>query len=108
MAPHSRPRYARATDVAAELNVSLRTVRAWTASGLLPCYKLGRCVFYRWEDIDQAIRDHRQAAPPLAEEGAGGILPSAEEMAEYERIMGEHPTNPSHHAHRHRRRRRHH
>ncbi len=39
--------------------MSLRTVRSWVAGGKIPCYRIGRSVFFKWEDVDQVLESNR-------------------------------------------------
>jgi excisionase family DNA binding protein len=39
-------------EVARRLNKTIRTVDNWMARGILPYYKLGRTVAFRWSDVE--------------------------------------------------------
>ena len=40
------------TEVARRLNKTLRTVDNWMQRGLLPYYKIGRSVVFKWSDVE--------------------------------------------------------
>lgn len=40
------------TEVAQRLNKTLRTVDNWMQRGLLPYYKIGRSVVFKWSDVE--------------------------------------------------------
>lgn len=63
--PASRSAWLTAREAAAHLRVSLRTIEAWTAAGVIPAHRLGpRLVRYRAPEIDAwAIAQPRPAAP---------------------------------------------
>ncbi len=39
-------------EVARRLNKTVRTVENWMTKGILPYYKLGRTVAFRWSEIE--------------------------------------------------------
>ena len=51
-------------DVAALINVTVRTVRSWTTSGYLPASKVGRRVRVSPEDLRAFMERHRIHKPP--------------------------------------------
>ena len=59
------PRYLSRVEAAEYLNVSVTSIRKWTASGLLKPYKpgglKGRC-YYKPADLDRAMEDSREAS----------------------------------------------
>lgn len=48
--------WVRAKDVAEHLSVSLTMVKRWTANEGLPHSKIGRCVLYSLDDVDEWVR----------------------------------------------------
>jgi excisionase family DNA binding protein len=40
------------TEVARRLNKTIRTVDNWMRRGILPYYKLGRTVAFRWSEVE--------------------------------------------------------
>lgn len=50
-----------ADQVAARLNVSVRTVRAWVAAGRLPVVRLGRrCVRIELHEVERLVAEGRR------------------------------------------------
>ena len=50
-------------EVARRLNRSLKTVNEWMKRGILPYYKLGHRVSFRWSEIEEHLNaNHRRAA----------------------------------------------
>lgn len=47
-------------EVAAYFKVSVVTVYTWTKEGLLPSYRIGRKVFYRSNEIEDAAKGFRK------------------------------------------------
>ena len=43
------------TEVARRLNKTLRTVDNWMQLGLLPYYKIGRSVVFKWSDVETPL-----------------------------------------------------
>lgn len=43
-------------EVAGRLRKTVRTVENWMESGILPYYKVGRSVVFRWSDIEAHLR----------------------------------------------------
>lgn len=43
-------------EVAGRLRKTVRTVENWMESGILPYYKVGRSVVFRWSDIEAQLR----------------------------------------------------
>ena len=43
------------TEVAQRLNKTLRTVDNWMQRGLLPYYKIGRSVVFKWSDVESHL-----------------------------------------------------
>jgi excisionase family DNA binding protein len=55
------------TEVARRLNKTVRTVDNWMARGILPYYKLGRTVAFRWSDIEAHMQaNYRVSSRPGA------------------------------------------
>lgn len=42
-------------EVARRLGKTLRTVDNWMLSGLLPYYKMGRSVSFRWSEVERQL-----------------------------------------------------
>jgi excisionase family DNA binding protein len=42
-------------EVALRLNKTLRTVDNWMQRGLLPYYKIGRSVVFKWSDVESHL-----------------------------------------------------
>jgi excisionase family DNA binding protein len=40
------------TEVAGRLNKTIRTVDNWMSRGLLPYYKIGRSVEFKWSEVE--------------------------------------------------------
>ena len=52
--------YLRPTEAARYLSVSTRTLREWTAKGVLSCHKLShRCVLFSVKDLEKAMARYR-------------------------------------------------
>jgi len=52
--------YLRPTEAARYLSVSTRTLREWTAKGVLGCHKLShRCVLFSVKDLEKAMGRYR-------------------------------------------------
>lgn len=49
----------RATEVARYFKVQPDTVYKWCARGLLPHYKVGKCIRLRWDDVLEFFNRHR-------------------------------------------------
>jgi len=43
-------------EVARRLNKTIRTVDNWMSRGLLPYYKIGRSVEFKWSDVETHLR----------------------------------------------------
>jgi len=43
-------------EVAKRLNRSLKTVNNWMRRGILPYYKPGRSVLFRWSDVEEHLK----------------------------------------------------
>jgi excisionase family DNA binding protein len=43
-------------EVARRLNKTLRTVDNWMKRGLLPYYKIGRSVSFKWSDVEAHLK----------------------------------------------------
>ena len=43
------------TEVARRLNKTIRTVDNWMSRGLLPYYKIGRSVEFKWSDVESHL-----------------------------------------------------
>lgn len=44
------------TEVARRLNKTIRTVDNWMKRGLLPYYKMGRSVSFKWNDVEAHLK----------------------------------------------------
>ena len=53
------------TEVARRLNKTIRTVDNWMARGILPYYKLGRTVAFRWSDIEAHLQANYRVSSRL-------------------------------------------
>ncbi|MDB6032484.1 MAG: Helix-turn-helix domain protein [Verrucomicrobiales bacterium] len=42
-------------EVARRLGRGVRTIDSWKQLGLLPYYKMGKCVYFRWSEVQEAI-----------------------------------------------------
>lgn len=59
-------------EIARRLGKSKRTVDDWMRRGLLPHYKLGRSVVFRWSDIQRHFDTHyRVSFSPLDDSPIG-------------------------------------
>ncbi len=45
-------------EVAKRLNKTLRTVDNWMKRGLLPYFKIGRSVAFKWSDVETHLAQH--------------------------------------------------
>ena len=43
-------------EVARRLNKKVRTVEAWMRQGLLPYYKIGHSVSFKWSEVEQHLK----------------------------------------------------
>jgi excisionase family DNA binding protein len=50
------------TEVARRLNKTVRTVDNWMGRGILPYYKLGRTIAFRWSDIEAHMKANYRVA----------------------------------------------
>lgn len=55
-APLYSNRLSRSPEVARRLNKKVRTVDNWMQQGLLPYYKIGRSVSFKWSEVEQQLR----------------------------------------------------
>jgi excisionase family DNA binding protein len=54
-------------EVALLLNKTVRTVDNWMARRIVPYYKMGRCVRFRWSEIEAHLQaNHRVNSIPMA------------------------------------------
>jgi excisionase family DNA binding protein len=44
------------TEVARRLNKTIRTVDNWMSRGILPYYKIGRSVEFKWSDVESHLQ----------------------------------------------------
>ena len=51
-------------ETAKRLGISLSTLHDYTSKGILPAYRIGNRVYYRWEDILKAAK-RVEPLPPL-------------------------------------------
>jgi excisionase family DNA binding protein len=42
-------------EMARRLNKKLRTIDSWMKRGLLPYYKIGRCVSFKWSEVEKHL-----------------------------------------------------
>ena len=47
--------YINKTEVARRLNKTIRTVDNWMQRGILPYYKIGRSVVFKWSDVESHL-----------------------------------------------------
>ena len=47
--------FIRKREVALRVGKTVRTVDAWMRSGVLPYFKIGRSVLFRWSDVEKHI-----------------------------------------------------
>ena len=59
MEKSSRDGYLKVPDIAAKFNVHPRTVWDWVYRGLIPHYKLGRSVYFKWCDVEAEMNRNR-------------------------------------------------
>ena len=50
------------TEVARRINKTVRTVDNWMARGILPYYRLGRTIAFRWSDIEAHMKANYRVA----------------------------------------------
>jgi hypothetical protein len=55
--------YLRPPEEAARLGVSLRLLASWQAEGLVPFFKIGRCVLFDPSATDAALQKFRRGPP---------------------------------------------
>jgi excisionase family DNA binding protein len=48
--------YIKKPEVARRLNKTVRTVDNWMKRGLLPYYKIGRSVEFKWSDVESHLK----------------------------------------------------
>ena len=53
--PAGAERFIGKTEVAKRLNKTIRTVDNWMQRGLLPYYKIGRSVVFKWSDVESHL-----------------------------------------------------
>lgn len=51
--------YPKVPDIAKKFNVHPRTVWDWVYRGIIPHYRMGRSVYFKWEDIDEHLNQNR-------------------------------------------------
>jgi excisionase family DNA binding protein len=49
-------------EVARRINKTVRTVDNWMARGILPYYRLGRTIAFRWSDIEAHMKANYRVA----------------------------------------------
>ena len=58
LAPVSVPEvYIKKSEVARRLQKQVRTVDNWMKRGLLPYYKIGRTVCFKWSEVEARLRE---------------------------------------------------
>ncbi|CAN5643567.1 hypothetical protein BH09VER1_BH09VER1_16210 [soil metagenome] len=77
--------YPKVPDIAKKFNVHIRTVWDWVYRGIIPHYRMGRSVYFKWEDIEQHMNENRycgyQRLPAQAViQTPQGPIPAQEEM----------------------------
>ena len=50
-------------EVGRRLNASQRTVEQWMREGLLPYYKIGNLVRFRWNEVEAHLRQNCRVVP---------------------------------------------
>jgi excisionase family DNA binding protein len=65
--------YITKTQVAARMQVTLRTIDSWMAKGLIPFRKIGRTVRFDWDEVCEYLiaRDQRPITMPARNTGTG-------------------------------------
>ena len=48
--------FIRKSEVARRLNKRLRTIDSWMQQGLLPYYKIGRSVSFKWSEVEEHLK----------------------------------------------------
>jgi excisionase family DNA binding protein len=66
------PRYLKPKDLARVFGVTTRTVTTWVSEGRVPCYKIGRSVFFSPKEIDRMMARNRYVGPIRCPE-LGGV-----------------------------------
>ena len=54
-APQTAESHITKLQVATRLNKSVRTVEHWMSRGILPYFKIGRSVSFRWSDVESHL-----------------------------------------------------
>ena len=44
-------------EVAKRTQKTIRTIDGWMASGLIPYYRVGRSVLFKWSEVEAHLRD---------------------------------------------------
>ena len=50
------------SEIARRLNKTIRTVDNWMKRGLLPYYKIGRSVVFKWSDVETHLKANCRVA----------------------------------------------
>ena len=50
--------YITKSEVARRLKKTVRTIENWQAKGILPFYKAGRSVLFKWSDVEGHLRQN--------------------------------------------------
>jgi excisionase family DNA binding protein len=51
-------------EIARRLRRPVRTIEKWQATGILPFYKCGRTVLFRWPDVEAHLTEHFRVCHP--------------------------------------------
>lgn len=52
-------------EVGRRLRAGLRTVEEWMHAGLLPYYRIGNSVRFKWSEIEEHFHQHCRVAPRI-------------------------------------------
>ncbi|MGD0624825.1 MAG: helix-turn-helix domain-containing protein [Thermodesulfobacteriota bacterium] len=47
-------------EISQYLNIKKSTVYSWAESGVIPCFKIGRLLRFKLDEVDHWIEDHRR------------------------------------------------
>lgn len=61
-------RYPKVPEIAEAFGVHERTVWEWVSKGILPHYRIGRSVFFKWSDIETHLGMNRYVGHELLPE----------------------------------------
>ena len=57
--------YLSKAELAARLKKTTRTISNWQRRGIIPYFKCGNSVYYKWTEVDAHLKQHFSACRPL-------------------------------------------